>query len=162
MTFTYNGSPSVSDRDAVRFLVGDTVEAEHFLEDEEVEFLITQWETKGTMFYVASKAAESIATRLAREIDINADGQNLSLASLYDRYMKLAADLIWQHQDALVGGSSLYAGGMDAHESPDSSVAPLSFGTGMHDNMEAGQQDFGNVDAARYAAKRAQWGEEVP
>ena len=162
MTFTYSGIPGTSIVETVRFLVGDTVATEHFLEDEEIVYLETLWGNKGTPLYVAAAAADAIAARLTREIDINSDGQSLSLGQLRDRFKDLAVELRHQHEDALVGGSSLYAGGMDAHQSPDASVAPLSFGTGMHDNPEAGNQDYGDISALEYAQQRAQWGEEVP
>lgn len=157
MTFTYNGDPAENELATVRFLSGDTIEDEYFLEDEEINYLVAQWEDKGTLYYVAAIAAENIATKLTREIDLSSDGETAAIGQLRDRFMELAVNLRGQHQDALVGGSSLYAGGMDAYESPDATVAPLSFGTGMHDNPEAGQQDFGS-----YETTGTGWGEAVP
>lgn len=162
MTFTYTGMPGVTDLDTVRFLVGDTVEEEPLLQDEEISYLITTWQPKGSMFYVAAAAADSIAAKLTREISISSDGQVLSLETLRDRFKDLGVELRAQHEDALVGGASLYAGGMDAYESPDPSVAPLAFGTGMMDNPSAGQQDYGGANSTSVAQRRAQWGEEVP
>jgi len=162
MTFTYDVPSVADDLSTVRFYTGDTLEEEHFLEDEEIQFLIEQWSHKGSMLYVAAAAADAIAAELAREISLTSDGQSLALDGLYERYKNLAVELRAQHEDALVGGTSLYAGGMDAYESPDPTVAPLSFGTGMHDNPEAGNQDYGGADAVKTAWARVKWGEEVP
>jgi hypothetical protein len=42
MAFTYTPSATPSDRDRVRFHVGDTVEAQHYLEDEDIEMLLAE------------------------------------------------------------------------------------------------------------------------
>lgn len=161
MAFTYNG-PGVDDVSTVRFLVGDTNANEVLLEDAEITFLITEWDSKGSLYYTASKAAESIANKFTREVPITVDGQNLDLSVLRDRFMATAGSLMLQYEDALVGGSSLYAGGMDAHESPDVTVAPLAFGRGMHDSPEVGRQDYGDISAQQSGALDFMWGEQVP
>ena len=43
MAFTYETNLSLSTRDQVRFLVGDTDSTEFFLHDEEIAWLISQW-----------------------------------------------------------------------------------------------------------------------
>jgi len=123
VAFTYGGSPGTTPVDTVRFLVGDTDETEYFLQDEEISWLHETWISKGNEYFVASKAAEAIAAKLA---------------------------LQGVAEEQLVGGSSLYAGGMDAYKRYDPSVAPLSFGTGMHDNPEAGEQDYGDQSDLRW------------
>jgi hypothetical protein len=43
----------------------------------------------------------------------------------------------------------------------DTTVAPLAFGTRMHDNPEAGQQDYGSYADTPQFGDTA-WGEQVP
>ena len=40
MSFSYSGDPSTSTRDRLRFLIGDTRDAGHILEDAELQYLI--------------------------------------------------------------------------------------------------------------------------
>ena len=40
MTFTYSGTPSASQRDAIRFLLNDTDSTDVLLQDEEISYLI--------------------------------------------------------------------------------------------------------------------------
>lgn len=42
MTWEYSGDPSTSTKDEVRFLIGDTNDADQQLQDEEVEYLIAE------------------------------------------------------------------------------------------------------------------------
>lgn len=161
MTFSYSADPGTSPLDAVRFLVGDTESDEVFLQNEEINWLVTQWlATKGTIYYVASKAAEAIASKFARETTFSADGQTVALDNLADKFTQLAESLREQHEDLLVGGSSLYVGGVDANEQPAWGVRPPNFGTQMHDIPAAGNQEYGNAKA--YYGNRWAWGEEVP
>lgn len=160
MTFTYNANPAAEPVDAVRLLVGDHNASEYFLQDEEIAWLHDTWINKGNVYFVAAKAAETIAAKFARETTFTADGQTVSLSELQDKYLALATSLREQAEELLVGGSSLHAGGMDAHQWVDPSVAPLAFGTGMHDHREAGLQDYGDYGSAHWPD--SSWGEYVP
>lgn len=150
MTFSYAG-PGVDDVSTIRFHVGDTDASEFFLSDEEITYLIGLWTEKESVYYTAAEAAEAIANKLTKEVDVSSDGQSIPVGQMRDRYLDLAEKLREKHIDALVGGSSLYAGGMDAYESSDPTVAPLAFGRGMHDAPEAGQQDYGDVSTKLYS-----------
>lgn len=143
MAWTYT-NPSASDKDEVRFLIGDTDESDQLLSDEEINFLIDTWLTvHGTTFYVASIACETIAARLAREISYSADGVSVSLSELQAKYKQQAETLRMQHKELFVGGAP-DVGGISAYEEQDIGIAPFIFGTGMSDNREAGRQDYGN------------------
>lgn len=143
--WTYDADPANSDRDAVRFLIGDVDESEPQLEDEQIEWLISIWGDKGSMYYVASMACEAIAAKYAREIDITADSQSLGTNALQQKYLTMAEQLRTLHEQLLTGGL-VDAGGILVGEQPDPTVLPLAFGRGMHDNPEAGQQDYGGKD----------------
>ena len=141
MTFTYTADPESEPLDAVRFLVGDVDSTEPQLQDAEIEFLVATWEGM-SMYYVAGMAAEAIAAKYAREINISADSQSLSTGDLQEKYLSLAQRLFALHEQLLAGGL-VDAGGVTTGEQPDPTVRPLSFGKGMHDDPEAGQQDYG-------------------
>ena len=139
--FTYTADPESEPLDAVRFLVGDIDATEPQLQDAEIEFLMSIWDGM-SIYYVAAMAAESIAAKYAREINISADSQSLSTGDLQEKYLSLAQRLLTLHEQLLAGGL-VDAGGVTTGEQPDPTVRPLSFGKGMHDDPEAGQQDYG-------------------
>lgn len=152
MTATYTG-PATSDRDAVRFLLGDTNVANALVSDEEIDWMITKWKpVYNTMEYVAAAMADSISARFAREANYSADGVSISLANLGQQFRDLAASLRAQHKNLLVGGAP-DVGGITPGEQTDVEIAPFDFGTGMHDNLSAGRQEYGNRPYPEYVAE---------
>ena len=143
MSFSYTANLAVSPCDQVRFLVGDTDPTEFFLHDEEIQWIVSQWEQKGSIYYAASMAAEAIAAKFAREVTTNSDSQTVSTSELQQKYMELAARLLRAHETLLTGGS-VDVGGINSGEQPDPTVTSPAFGTGMHDFFEAGKQDNGD------------------
>lgn len=144
MAFTYEGRLLDSEKDQVRFLVGDTDPEEFFLHDDEITWLILQWESKGSIYYSAAMAAEAIAARFAREVTTNSDSQTVATSELQQKYLDLAARLMRQHETLLTGGE-VDMGGVNTGEQPDPTVTSPAFGTGMHDHIEAGNQDRGDA-----------------
>lgn len=145
MSFTY-GNPSASNKDEMRFLLGDTTEDGHLIEDEEIEFILTKWmPVHGTIEFSASVAAETIAARFAREANYSADGVNISLAQLGQQFRDLAISLRERHKSLLVGGLP-DVGGISPYEEHNPDIKNFDFGTGMHDNPEAGRQNYGGRD----------------
>lgn len=144
MTFTYVQSElATSDVYKVRFLVGDNQEEEYFLQDEEIEFLAATWQHKGSVYFVASMAAEAIAAKFAREVTVASDSQSFTASELMQKYLDLAAQLMRRHETLLTGGE-VDMGGISAGQQPDPTVTSPAFGTGMHDFVEAGNQDLGD------------------
>lgn len=145
MTFTYEPSELGSDPvDTVRFLLADTNTANHYLEDEEISWTISRWyPLYGTYEYVASVLADTIAARYAPEASYSADGVSVSLGPVGDQFRALAASLREQHKSLLVGGSP-DVGGVSPYEERDPAIKNFNFGTGMHDDLAAGQQDYGD------------------
>ncbi len=144
MAFTYETNLSLSTRDQVRFLVGDTDPTEFFLHDDEIAWLVTQWSSKGSIYYSAAMAAEAIAAKFAREVTTNSDSQTVATSELQQKYLDLAARLMRQHETLLTGGE-VDMGGVNTGEQPDPTVTSPAFGTGMHDYIEAGNQDRGDA-----------------
>lgn len=142
-TFTYTYDPTNVPVDAVRFLTGDTNSNEWFLSNEEINWIISQWVNKNSVYYTASMAAEAIAAKLAREVTTSADSQTVGTSELQQKFVDLAARLLRQHYNLLTGGN-VDVGGINSGEQPDQTITPASFGTGMHDFAEAGQQNYGD------------------
>ena len=140
MTFTY-ADPVGSRRDALRLLVGDTSPGQVLLQDEEYDYLLTVWGDYPN-YTVAAQCAETIAAKLAREIDISADSQSLGANVLQEKYLRLAERLRSQASGEYPG--EIYIGGIDPITTELTGTAP-AFGTQMHDHPEAGQQDYGDV-----------------
>jgi hypothetical protein len=149
VAFTYEADLAASQKDQVRFLVGDTDPGEFFLHDDEINWILSQWVSKGSVYYAASMAAESIAARFAREVTTNSDSQTVSTSELQQKYLDLAARLMRQHETLLTGGV-VDMGGVNAGEQPDPTVTSPAFGTAMHDFVEAGVQDNGDGNSWNY------------
>ena len=66
MTFTYSGTPSASQRDAIRFLLNDTDSTDVLLQDEEISFLVSTW---SNTYEAARGGAEVIASKFTRDAD---------------------------------------------------------------------------------------------
>lgn len=149
MTFNYV-APTTSDKDQVRFLIQDVNSSEPFMQDEEINFMLSKWKDRlGSVEYVASACAEVLAARYAREASISADGVNIQLGIVAQQFRDLAASLRQQHKSLLVGGFP-DVGGITPYEEQDPSIAPFAFGTGMHDDLEAGRQEYGSRDWYSY------------
>lgn len=146
MSYSYSGDPSDTPKDSVRFLIGDTDEEMWFLTDQEINWIIQTWESKGHVYFYASKAADAIAGKVTKEVSISSDGQTHSLSELQNRFTQLAIDLMNQYRELLASGVSVSAGGFLAGERRDPNTSPFAFGTQMHDNPRAGGQDYGDTD----------------
>lgn len=144
--WSYSGDPASSVQDSIRFLIGDTDGVEPLLSDEEIKYLVDQWYERFSVYYTASMAAQSIAARFAREVTLTSDSQTVAASELQSKYAELAVQLMNHHMQLLAGGT-VDVGGILVGGQPDPTVLPMAFGTGMHDNPEAGNQDFGDQQA---------------
>lgn len=143
MTFSYSGDPSESMLDAVRFYAQDTNEADPLITDEEISFIIDHWSVvNDNPIYIAAVVCDTIAAKFAREIAFSADGVSLGLSELQNKYTELADSLRSQYTAHEIGGGPT-VGGLLAGERFDPSIKPLIWSKGMHDNREAGRQEFG-------------------
>jgi len=149
VSFNY-ADPTTSDKDQVRFLLQDTNSSEPFMQDEEINFMLSKWKDRlGSVEYVAAACAEVLAARYAREASISADGVNIGLGVVAQQFRELAASLRQQHKSLLVGGFP-DVGGITPYEEQDPNIAPFNFGTGMHDDLAAGRQEYGSRDFYSY------------
>lgn len=93
MTWTYTGDPSDSDKDAVRFIIGDTNTGDQLLSDEEIAWLLTE---NGGKYAAAVAACEAIAAAFSRKIDLTSASEGSLSLSYADRrkyYLEMAATI---------------------------------------------------------------------
>jgi hypothetical protein len=146
-TYTYD-VPGATDKDTIRFLLQDTDPhgaGEWLVTDEEIQWAYETWfPLYNSHSYVAATLADTIAARYAREASYSADGVSVSLGPVGDQYRALAASLRAQ-DDALHVGGFPDVGGLAPDEQLEPGTKPFAFGKGLHDNIEAGPQEFGGV-----------------
>lgn len=65
--WTYSGNPANSAKDQTRFLIGDTNESDQLLSDQEIEWLLSQY--NNTPINAAIRATESIIGKFSRLAD---------------------------------------------------------------------------------------------
>lgn len=148
MSWSYSGDPTSSREDAVRFFVQDTNAEDPLLTNEEINFLVEHWyDLYGSAIFVAAMAAETIASKFAREVSVSADGVSVGTNELQNKYLGLAKQLRAQFLLEQVAGAP-QSFGNNFEEEFDASIKPLSFGVGLFDNAEAGTQDFGGSRVA--------------
>lgn len=98
MTWSYSGNPSASDLDKVRFLIGDTDTNNQLLSNEEITFLLTEWNNNA--YVAASNAAYSLSAEFSGKSDFSRSVGDLSLSTQYgaqaERYGSLAKRLAVQ------------------------------------------------------------------
>lgn len=137
MSYTYlSTGPGSSERSWVRLTIGDNSSADVLLQDEEIDMLLADHGSKES---AAAHAARGLAARYARKADKQVGKLRISLGTVSERFIMLAADL--ERQVGLAGGGA-YAGGIsDAGkqvETDDSDWAGASFSRGQFDNPRAG------------------------
>lgn len=88
--FTYSGDPSASDKDAVRYLVGDTDEDDPLQSDEEIQYLL---EIEGGVYRAAIGSCKAIAALLSRRPDYKAGRITVSNRQRAQDFLDLAEKL---------------------------------------------------------------------
>lgn len=134
MTWTYSGNPSSTNRDAVRFLVGDTDNTDQLVTDEEIAYMLAE---EGSASMAAARVCRSLASKFARYMDQSVGDLNVSYSQRYRQYTELANRL---ESDGSSRVGVPYAGGIsqankDAITSDTDRVQP-AIKIGVHDNPE--------------------------
>lgn len=89
-TWTYSGDPSSSDRDAVRFEIGDTISDDPLLYDKEIEYAIAA--ENGTLS-AAARCCEVVAAKFSRLADRSLGPMSIKHSQKAEQYRQLAKDL---------------------------------------------------------------------
>ena len=121
--WTYSGDPSKTDRDHVRFMIGDTDSTDKLLYDKEIEFLISQ---AGNVYSAAVEGCKRIAALYAKYANESVGQVSISHDQKSQHYYKLAETLKRDYVNTL---AIPYAGGIstsdkETYEEDDDRVKP--------------------------------------
>jgi hypothetical protein len=136
--FTYSGDPRDSDRDAVRFLIGDTDETDQLVSDEEIAYmLLTQ-----SPLRVASLMATGLAKEFAGRASSKTVG-SLTIKKGFEEKSKSYASLAARLSATADKTTAFvpYAGGISSSDKQaqetDTDWEKPSFYRGIHDHPDA-------------------------
>lgn len=94
MTWTYSGDPGASDKDEIRFLVGDTNADAPLVQDEEIAYILTIHAGDDSINYqAAADVAEAIAAQFARKAQRSIGPLAISAEQQYEHYVDVAKRL---------------------------------------------------------------------
>lgn len=141
MTTTYT-DPSASDKDAVRFLIGDTDVTDAALTDEEIAYALAQ---NPNIYAAAAICARAIAGKYATEVDTKFESVSVNYSQKAKAYYELAKRL--ERQAKTQGGLGIpLAGGISITErdsvNEDSDRIPPSFYTDQFRNPDGGRDEI--------------------
>jgi len=135
---TYSGDPAASDRDRVRFEIGDTDCSAPILRDAEIDALLG---TEGSPVLAASEAARKIAAKYAIKVDCSIGSTRKSHSQLFRHFTELARALRAKGARSAV---LPYVGGLSEDEKSadklETDLVQPAFEVGVHDNPEVGAQ----------------------
>ena len=133
----YSGDPSTSNRDNVRFRVGDTDITDGLVSDEEIDFALTE---SSSVYAAAAFVCDHIAARFSREADKSVSasvGQSVThhLSQRAAAFRALAKALRQEGSAATVGAP--YCGGISiadkADNEEDSDIVQPFFKRGQYE-----------------------------
>lgn len=118
MTWLYDSNLSTP-KDQVRFETGDTIQLDPLLQDEEIEFVLSQ--NSNQVLRAAAECCEKISALFARQVDNNSGKTSAQASQRSKAYATLARRL----RNRFIVSSVPSAGGTDGD---------LAFDKGMMDN----------------------------
>jgi len=129
MTWTYSGNPGASDRDAVRFAIGDTDTNDQQLTNEEIAYLLT---VAGSVVAASCSAIRKLIAKYVRLVDQTTGQISITYSQRASQYRALLSDI----QDD--GPVAAYAGGISISDKEsvesDTDRDPPAFHRGLTDN----------------------------
>lgn len=150
MTWTYSAAAlSTSDLYKVRLIIGDTDTNRQQLQDEEINFVLTE---QTVVTYAAAACCDLLAAKYSFLVNTENSELRVSAAARHKHYLDLAERLRAGGGGDVPGGDGgglpvvgFYAGGALQSEKDDliddTDVVPPSFALGQDDNPEAGEDD---------------------
>ena len=144
MTWSYSGDPSASDKDAVRFLVGDTDPEDPLVQDAEIVYAIS---VGGSPEIAAAVTCESLAARFAREADVKQGSSSETASQRFSHYQDKANQLrLLATLDALPRFGGQYKSEKETFDSDTDAIQP-NFRMGMADRPDASHRiNSGSAD----------------
>lgn len=105
---SYSGDPTTSAKDAVRFHIGDTDPTNEYLNDAEINYMLTN--NNNYVFKTAHQACYQIAAKLSRYVNESVGQVRVELSNLSKQYIDLGEQLKQQmYKD---GDPQIIAGGI--------------------------------------------------
>lgn len=136
MAFTYGGDPSASNLAKVRFLLSDTNSADYELEDAEINYLLSEWDSD--VYDAAVAGAEVIAGKFAKAATSKSVGDlSLSFQNRAEDYRQLAARLKQLKTDKFVPTPWISPQAVVATDDKSVEDPKTDMWTGIHDNRTA-------------------------
>lgn len=121
MTVSYNlPILATSQKDVVRLIIGDTDVCNALLQDEEINYFLSQ---RPNTYGAAAECCRSLATRFASQATIAAGDTKIAYSDISKAYTQRA--LAFESQAAISGSGAPYAGGLsqsdkfNAEQDPD-------------------------------------------
>jgi len=137
MTWSYSGDPRTDSKDAVRVKIGDTVETDPQLQDEEIQYFLEQYAGASRPEMRASiDAARALAAKYARESTYRIGQVSETLSRKSEAYERLVGDLTEELRQLILVSASMVAHkvGEKAEQTADSTLVKPYISRGMHDN----------------------------
>lgn len=132
--WTYGADPSRSPEDALRFLVGDTIQERPLLDDNEVLYLTGR---NTNLNIAAAEACEALWSRFCAISDYTVGSVSKKYSDMAAKFKERAADFRKDaSRNALVSFPSTLASTKQTLED-DSELSQPQFSIGMGDNPEA-------------------------
>lgn len=133
MSWSYTQNPSTSDKDMVRFKIGDTLASDQLLQDEEISSILVE-QPDPTL--AAAICSEAIAGRFSRLADTTVGKTSISYSQKATAYMELATKMRKQYKQSYKAVP--YAGGISEADKQidkdDTDRTQPYFERGMFDN----------------------------
>lgn len=138
MTWTYSGDPADSERDAVRFEIGDIDTTDQLITDEGIDYVLT---LEGSIAGAAAACCDKIAAKYARDVDKKIEGTSVSASQRFKHFKELAKELRTRaSQSGTPYCGSMYSADQEADEA-DTSLKQPTFKIGFMDNEISGDED---------------------
>lgn len=134
MTFTYNpSSVATSQMMQVRLVIGDTVESDQQIQDEEIDFFLTQ---RSSIYGAAAECCRSLASQYSRSADMRTGASDAKYSQMAVAYALRAQQ--FDAKAAAAGAGMPYCGGISQADKENSAqdddrVNP-QFAIGMFDS----------------------------
>lgn len=135
MTWTYTPSSLASSAlFQVRLLIGDTLSTDQQLQDEEIDFVLTE---RPNLYGAAAECCRSLAAKFSRSVDQAAGATRAAFSQLAKAYNAKAAD--FEAKAAAAGSALPYAGGISVADKQRQEMDPdrvqPQFDLGMDDDF---------------------------
>jgi len=135
MTWKYDITAlSTSAKDQVRLLIGDVIQTDQQLQDEEIALAL--FLRKNNVYYASAECCQMISSRMARKWDTSTQSSRQSLSQLTKNYASLKRE--FEAKGALSGSGTPYMGGISVTDKSnvetDTDRVPPNFNYGMMDN----------------------------